>query len=148
MGKEVGRARLHQAVILLDTHIVVWLLLDAVELGKQARLSIQESIEAETAAISSISFWELGILIEKRQLSLTMPLASFAEQISEDIQIIPVDQQIAVESGSLPAGIHGDPGDRIIAAAARILGCPLLTADKKLLAYAAAGHLQAIDARL
>jgi PIN domain nuclease of toxin-antitoxin system len=77
-----------------------------------------------------------------------MPLTSFAEQVSKDIRVIPVDTQIAVESGCLPPGIHGDPGDRIIAAAARVLGTPLLTADGKLLAYAAAGHLQAIDARL
>jgi PIN domain nuclease of toxin-antitoxin system len=135
-------------VILLDTHVVAWSLLDAAELGKRARLIVTEAIDARTAAVSAIMFWELGILIEKRQLSLAMPLTSFAEQVSENIQIIPVDKQIAVESGSLPTGIHGDPGDRIIAAAARILGCPLLTADKKLLAYAAAGHLQAIDARL
>lgn len=135
-------------MILLDTHVVVWSLLDAAELGKRARLIVAEAIDARTAAVSAIMFWELGILIEKRQLSLTIPLASFAEQVSEDIQIIPVDTQIAVESGCLPPGIHGDPGDRIIAAAARVLGYPLLTADGKLLAYAAAGHLRAIDARL
>jgi len=134
-------------VILLDTHVVVWTLLDAAELGKQARLIVSEAVDARTAAVSAIMFWELGILIEKRQLSLAIPLTSFAEQVSKDIQIIPVDTQIAVESGCLPPGIHGDPGDRIIAAAARVLACPLLTADGKLLDYSAAGHLQAIDAR-
>jgi len=134
-------------VILLDTHVVVWSLLDAAELGKRARSIVAEAIDARTVAVSAIMFWELGILIEKRQLSLTIPLTSFAEQVSKHIQIIPVDTQIAVESGCLPPGIHGDPRDRIIAAAARVLACPLLTADGKLLDFAAAGHLQAIDAR-
>lgn len=43
---------------------------------------------------------------------------------------------------------HGDPADRLIVATARALDCPLVTADEKILAYAAAGHLKAVDARL
>ena len=54
---------------------------------------------------------------------------------------------IGADAGTLPGGIHGDPADRIIIATARAFGCPVLTADRKILAYATVGHLQAIDAR-
>ena len=54
--------------------------------------------------------------------------------------------EIAVESTCLPGELHGDPADRIIAATARELGATLVTADRKLLDYAAAGYLRAADA--
>jgi PIN domain nuclease of toxin-antitoxin system len=43
-------------VILLDTHVVVWSLLDAAELGKRARLIVAEAIDARTATVSAIMF--------------------------------------------------------------------------------------------
>lgn len=39
-----------------------------------------------------------------------------------------------------------DPADRPIIATSRHFGSPLATADNAMLAYAAAGHLQAMDA--
>jgi len=36
---------------------------------------------------------------------------------------------------SLPDTFHADPADRIITATARLNGCTILTADKKILAY-------------
>jgi PIN domain nuclease of toxin-antitoxin system len=42
---------------------------------------------------------------------------------------------------------HRDPADRMIVATAIERDDVLLTADEAILAYAAAGHLQAIDAR-
>ena len=63
------------------------------------------------------------------------------------IRLEPISPSIAIDAGQLPGGIHGDPADRIIIATSRHLGCPLLTTDRKILAYAAIGHLKAIDAR-
>jgi PIN domain nuclease of toxin-antitoxin system len=137
-------------VILLDTHALLWLAYDREELGRQARETIKDNAETASLAIPAILFWELGVLIEKRRYVLPMPLADFAVVVADQmgIKVIPVDTKIAIESGSLPPGLHGDPGDRLIVATARTIACPLLTSDSKLLAYAAAGHLQAIDARL
>ncbi len=64
------------------------------------------------------------------------------------VELVPISPNIAVEAGLLPHIIHGDPADRLMIATARALACPVLTPDRKLLSYAAEGHLQAIDARL
>ena len=100
--------------------------------------------------VSAISFWEIGLLIEKRRIALAMPLGDFAEIVGRrrDIKVVPVDARIAIETANLPPGLHGDPGDRILVATARHLACPLATTDGKILAYSAQGHLQAIDASL
>lgn len=64
------------------------------------------------------------------------------------MRVTALDAATAAETGSPPAGVHGDPADRMIVAAAGRLDVPLLTVDRKILRYAAAGHLRAEDARL
>jgi PIN domain nuclease of toxin-antitoxin system len=63
----------------------------------------------------------------------------------DTIRLIPLEPAIAVEAGELEE-LHGDPADRIIIATARHFSAPLLTADRAILAYGAAGHVEAIDA--
>lgn len=136
-------------MILLDTHVLLWLANDDARLGEQARIVIKEAAASRAIVISAISFWEIGLLIEKQRISMPLPLADFAALVSttKGIRVTPVNSRIAVESGSLPAGLHGDPGDRLIAATARVLACSLLTSDTKLLEYSALGHVRTLDAR-
>ena len=89
------------------------------------------------------------MLVRKGRVKFEVPIQEWADMILENgITLIGVSSEIAVDAGQLPHTIHGDPADRILVATARALRCPLLTADRKILSYAAAGHLQAIDARL
>ena len=136
-------------MILLDTHILLWLVEGDNRLGRQVRARIATEAAAENVVVSTISFWEIGLLIEKNRIALSMPLGDFAEVVTRrgDIKVVPVDTGIAVGTASLPPGLHGDPGDRMLVATARHLVCPLATTDGKILTYAAQGHLQAIDAR-
>ena len=136
-------------MILLDTHVLLWLAYDDPCLGEQARHIIKEAAGSQAIIVSAISFWEIGLLIEKGRISMPLPLTEFATLLGKrrDIKVAPVNSRIAVESGILPTGLHGDPGDRLIAATARVLACSLLTSDAKLLTYSAAGHLRTIDAR-
>lgn len=136
-------------MILLDTNVLLWIVNDDVRLGSEARDILERASSAGQVAVSAISFWEIGLLLSKRRIALAMPLADFAAAIANApaFRVVPVDWDIAVEAGSLPAGIHGDPGDRILIASARQLGCPMATTDGKILQHAAAGHLAAIDAR-
>lgn len=119
-------------------------------MGKQARQLVSKEWRAEQLGISAMSLWEIGMLLDKRRISLSMPLPVYVRRIvdAEKLKVVPIDRGIAIESGQLPAGLSGDPADRIIIATARAMDCPLITADRKLLAFAAAGHLRAIDARL
>lgn len=46
-------------------------------------------------------------------------------------------------STQLPGDFHRDPADQIIVATARLLGCPVVTADEKIRAYP---HVQVLPA--
>ena len=63
------------------------------------------------------------------------------------IRLAALEPVIALASTRLPGEMHGDPADRMVAATARHLGVVLVTADEKLLAYGAAGHLAVFPAR-
>ncbi|MFM7247323.1 MAG: PIN domain-containing protein [Actinomycetota bacterium] len=50
--------------------------------------------------------------------------------------ISPLNPDVAVAAAELQReGFHGDPADRMICATARVLDVPLLTADRRILAF-------------
>jgi PIN domain nuclease of toxin-antitoxin system len=137
-------------LILLDTQALVWFAQGDERLGASARKIVQREASAAEAVVSPISFWEISMLAEKDRLRLGMDTRTWMEAAlnEQGIRIEQVSPGIAIEAGRLPGAIHGDPADRIIVATARHLVCAVLTADRKILDYAQAGHVQAIDARL
>lgn len=60
------------------------------------------------------------------------------------LRTIPLSVEIALGAYRLPEPFHRDPADRIIVATARLLGAPVVTSDRRILAYAAAGHVGAV----
>jgi PIN domain nuclease of toxin-antitoxin system len=136
-------------LILLDTQVLVWFAEGDERLRAAAKKTIGREATEGGVALSPISFWEVVMLIEKERLSLGREVRAWTEAILTQaaIRLEPISPSIAIDAGRLPGGFHGDPADRIIVATARHLGCPLLTTDRKIIAYAEAGHVQAIDAR-
>ena len=134
-------------MILLDTHVLVWVGEDPTSLGPKTSSVLDEHQDDQWC--SAISFWEVAMLFDKGRMSLSLPLDQWVRSIivQGQVKVAAVSAGIACSAGVLPGDLHGDPGDRIIIATARALGCPLVTADRKILAYAAAGHVRAIDAR-
>jgi PIN domain nuclease of toxin-antitoxin system len=57
------------------------------------------------------------------------------------ISLAPLTPQVALASSRLPGSIHGDPADRILVATAHSLGATLVTRDRRILDYSAAGHI-------
>ena len=53
----------------------------------------------------------------------------------EFINFVPVNNQIAEHSVTLPGDFHNDPADRIIVATSRHLNMNLITKDKKIINY-------------
>jgi len=125
-------------VILLDTHVLLWWLADTDNLSPTARARLDEySDRTGEICVSSISAWEIAMLVQKGRLALTIDAADWirhAEQLPA-ISFVPVNNQIAIKSTLLPEPLHKDPADRMIIATARHLACPLITADSKLMAY-------------
>ncbi len=104
---------------------------------------------SDGALFAPISVWEAAMLADKGKIALNRPVAAWFDAVlaAPGFSLAELTVAIGSDAGSLPGDIHGDPADRLIIATARALGCPVLTADRAILAYAAAGHVQAIDVR-
>ncbi len=124
-------------MILLDTHAWIWFTSKPEVLSKKARKAVDAAVKEKNVLVSSISAWEVALLVKKRKLKLSMDVLDWIAK-SENlpfIQFIPVSNSIAVKSVNLPLPLHPDPADRIIIATALSTGAPLVTKDKKLLDY-------------
>jgi PIN domain nuclease of toxin-antitoxin system len=130
-------------MIVLDTHTWIWFISNPDLLSKRAEKAVAAAVRDKSILISSISAWELALLVKKKRLKLTLEVADWIAK-SESlpfIQFVPVTNSIAVKSANLPLPLHPDPADRIIIATALSVGAPLVTKDKKLLGYS---HIKAI----
>jgi PIN domain nuclease of toxin-antitoxin system len=86
-------------------------------------------------AISTISFWELSMLVAKGRLrALKTPREQRTKMLAAGIQELPLTGEIAILAGELE-NLHGDPADRIIAATAIAYDATLMTADANLLGW-------------
>lgn len=137
-------------MILLDTHVVIWAAMDDSRLGKGARELIEKLDRTNPFCVSAISAWEIALLVQKGRVNLGEPAHTWLSKVMkhQGWQNVPVDFNIAIESVNLPGELHSDPADRIIVATARQNNCTVLTADRAILAYAAKGHVKAMNASL
>ena len=124
-------------MIVLDTHVWVWFISNPEFLSKAAKKAINVSIEQKAMFISSISAWEVALLVAKNRLKLTIDVTDWITKSERlpFLQFIPVDNSMAVKSVNLPQPIHKDPADRLIIATAISMAAPVVTKDEKLLDY-------------
>ena len=136
------------SLVLLDTHVWVWLLNGDRKLSPKALRAIEQSLSEEAVLLSAISPWEVAMLVNKGSLTLDRDVGEWVSAAVSipGIRIEPITPEIAVASTRLPGEIHPDPADRMIAATARHLGALLITDDRLLLNYGAARHLKALKA--
>jgi|SRR5580704_16026111 PIN domain nuclease of toxin-antitoxin system len=120
-------------MILVDTHIVVWLAFDQAQLSKNARAAIDRARQdGEGLAISDITLLELTTLSRKRRIHLDVSLESFLSEVEARFVVLPISGRACVLALGLPATYPKDPADRIIAATALVEGLRLLTADREI----------------
>ena len=120
-------------MILVDTHVAVWLALEPSRISKKGKAAIDEARgHGGGLAIADVSLWELAILVGKGRVSLTVSLESFLTEVQKRFAVVPITAQVCVRAMGLPAGYPKDPADRIIAATALVEGVPLLTADREI----------------
>jgi len=120
-------------MILLDTHVVVWLVLDPHKLSKRATLAIEEAAKAaEGIAIAGMTLFEVAQLIVRGRIRIQGSLESFLAELESRFVILPLSSQIAAQSVQLPEIYPNDPIDRIIGATAIIEGLQLITADTQI----------------
>lgn len=117
-------------MILLDTHIVIWLALTPEKLSKLAAASIQKTRDNhEGLSISCITLYELSLLSTKRRVDYGMPLEPFLNLVESLFIVKPITGRICAETMRLPESYPKDPMDRMIGATALVEGLTLVTAD-------------------
>jgi len=125
-------------VILLDTHALIWWLNgDDDWTSADAKAAIAAELQDGEIAISSITAWEIAMLVARGRLSLSIDVTAWlavAQQI-EAVRFIAVNNEIAAQAVELPGEFHKDPADRLIVATARKLAIPIVTADEKIRTY-------------
>jgi PIN domain nuclease of toxin-antitoxin system len=115
--------------VLLDTHVLLWALLDPERLTRRERKLIDDS----EVLVSAASIWEIGI---KNALGR---LACDPQRVLEMVEPAGFDHlgisaEHAVMAADLPR-LHGDPFDRMLIAQSRAESARLLTRDEALTAY-------------
>jgi PIN domain nuclease of toxin-antitoxin system len=118
--------------LLLDTHILLWSLLQPELLSPRVR----EELERPDNEIwlSPITTWECLILAHKGRVVLEPDPVTWVRQVHDRLGFrhAPVTHEVAIQSRlvNLP---HQDPADRFLAATAVIYELTLVTADQRLL---------------
>ena len=132
--------------LLLDTCAIIWLAHDK-PIAENIGVLMLEAVERnKKIVVSAMSAWEIGMLISKGRLP-TMKSAGawFQDLLTEgQIAVEPASPDILIASSYLPKPIHNDPTDRILIATARERDLTIVTRDKAILAYGAAGHVHVL----
>jgi len=131
-------------MILIDTHVLVWLEYGSDRLGKKSLAIIDQALHDGKLAVSAVTFWEIAMLVEKKRLLTEVePDVWRRDLLRLGVNEVPLRGDTAILAGKLPK-LHGDPADRIIVATAIDYSATLITADKKILNWE--GLLQVMDA--
>jgi PIN domain nuclease of toxin-antitoxin system len=136
------------ALLLLDTHMTVWLRDGSSRLKPAITTLIEEYFHNGKLCVSPISAWEIGLLVAKGRLDLGQaPLVWFAGFVDKfSASVLELTTDIAIKSSFLPGKFHGDPADRMLVATAIANSAALVTADKELASYGKKGFVKIIAA--
>jgi PIN domain nuclease of toxin-antitoxin system len=117
-------------MLLVDTHVVVWLALEPARISKKARAAIEEARRsAQGLGISDMSLLEIAVIESKGRIKLNASLETFLSEVEARFVVLPITGRVCVRALGLPARYPKDPADRIIGATALVEGVPLITAD-------------------
>lgn len=121
-------------MMLLDTHVMLWLRLGEAQLGPRARLEIDQVWQVGTVGVSAVSFWEVAMLQAKGRIEFAEDVGLWRrEQLEQGIVEIAVHGGIGIRAARL-VDFHADPADRLIVATA-LEGHRLVTADERILGW-------------
>ena len=114
--------------LLLDTHILVWALIEPARLSPAVRGALENP--DNDILFSAASVWEILIKVQAGKLPLPQPSGPYLiKQAAENrIEVLPItlDHILRIESLTMH---HRDPFDRVLIAQSIEEKLPLVTAD-------------------
>jgi PIN domain nuclease of toxin-antitoxin system len=122
-------------MILLDTHVLIWLAFEPAKLSKSASEAISASSRTGGLGISAITLWEAAWLVTHRRVNFTGTAEAFLEEISSRTSVFHITPTIAVLANQFPPTYSSDPSDRLIGATALAEGIALITKDRTIRDY-------------
>lgn len=131
-------------MIVLDTHALVWWAAGDKRLSRAARTTIAaEQKAAQAILLSTISIWEIAMLVDRKRILLTMEIERWLELVYQlqGLRVAPITAEQAIAAVRLPGEFHRDPADRFIVALARLQNAKLITADRRIRDYP---HVQSV----
>lgn len=118
-------------LILLDTHVVIWLAQDYGRVSTKAQSVIKEARKKDRGlAVASISLVEMARLSSWGQIFLKPDAETVLAEVERRFIVLPITAKIALQAYALPPSYPKDPADRVIGATAVIEGLSLVTADQ------------------
>lgn len=116
--------------LLLDTHTLLWWLVDDPRLGERARALIADA--TNQVFVSAASAWEISIKTAPGKLDAPNDLDNVVDE--EGFDKLSISFFHAERAGSLPS-IHKDPFDRMLIAQAQAEGMDVVTTNETIPKY-------------
>jgi PIN domain nuclease of toxin-antitoxin system len=118
----------------------------AIPLSNPSKRAIREAVNGPDGCfVSAFSAWEVGMLVARRRIVLTLDPQSWFEQLMAlpGFGLAEIDGETLIAATRLPDDLR-DPTDRIIVATARARGLAIVTRDRPILGFAETGAVAAI----
>ena len=89
-------------MILVDTHVVVWLAFDEDQISRKARSAIDVARKnADGLAISDITLLELATLASKGRIRLDISLESFLQEVESRFVVLPISGRACARANGI-----------------------------------------------
>ena len=116
--------------LLIDTHILVWIVLNDRRLSEQQRAALSDP--ANAIVVSPVVAYELSQLQATHRIPLSESIERLQELVGFEVTDLPFDCWRVVST--LP-DIHRDPIDRLLIAHATVAKMTVVTADTSIRRY-------------
>lgn len=121
-------------MILLDTHVLVWMVADEDRLSRRAKSAIQRARVSDGLSIADVTIWELAFLIARGAIRTHNTIENTVRNFvtRSGVNVKPITAEIAVLATQFSGDYPKDPIDRLIGATARAEGIALVTRDERI----------------